>query len=96
MPRNAIASVIGVDELSAVCVQRHALAMPQVLPLWCQLADELKLKASVGVACLFDFHVCLHCAGHSQVHVQNPFVRHEHQRDIRMLDRCGYSAPALH
>jgi hypothetical protein len=90
MPRNAIASVIGVDELSAVCAQRHASVMPQVLPLWCQRADELKLKASVEVACLFDFHVCLHCVAHLQVHVQNPSEQHEHQRDIRMLDRCGY------
>jgi hypothetical protein len=64
MQRNAIASVIGVDELSAVCVQRHALAMLQVSPLWCQLEDELKLKASVEVAFPFDFHVCLHCVAH--------------------------------
>jgi len=90
MPRNAIASVIGVDELSAVCVQRHALAMPQVLPLWCQQADEWKLKALVEVAFLFDFRVCLHCVGHLQVHVQNPSEPHERQRDIRMLDRCDY------
>jgi hypothetical protein len=96
MPRNAIASVIGVDELSAVCVQRHALAMPQVLPLWCQLADESKLKASVGVASLFDFHVCLHCAVHLQVHDQIPSEQRERRRDIRMLDRCDYSVPVLH
>jgi uncharacterized protein YccT (UPF0319 family) len=61
MPRNAIASVIGVDELSAVCVQRHALATPQVLPLWCQQADGLKLKALAEVAYLFEFRVYLHC-----------------------------------
>jgi hypothetical protein len=90
MPRNAIASVIGADELSAVCVQRHASVMPQVLPLWCQQADELKLKALVEVASLFDFHVCLHCVGHLPVRVQNPSEQLERQRDIRMLDRCGY------
>jgi hypothetical protein len=89
MPRNAIASVIGVDELSAVCVQRHASITPQVLPLWCQQADELKLKALVEVACLFDFCVCLHCVAHLQVHVQNPSEQRERQRDIRMRDQCG-------
>jgi len=90
MPRNAIASVIGADELSAVCVQRHASVMPQVSPLWCQLADELKLKALVEVAYLFDFHDCSRCEAHLKVHAQNPFEQRERQPDIRMLDRCDY------
>ena len=64
MPRNAIASVISVDELSAVCVQGHASVMPQVSPLWCQQADESKWRALAEVACLFELHVCPHCAAH--------------------------------